>query len=234
MEEHSCCHHGDPSEPKGPPAPGLDSVKHSCPMHPEVVQIGPGLCPVCGMSLEPMEIVADDSNPELDEMNRRLIVALTLTIPVVVERPRIHGDGIVIDLVDPPVHDRMREAARCAVLRVVLEVNRDLGADGGHPHRSSPRSQGCCSVTGSPMTNTFSGWYVAARLASRNSTAGCSVISCTTPQGSEMKVRAIGISNREQERAMLLAAGRTDVPELVPAVTKTGVATVADPLAGSY
>ena len=29
-------------------------AQYTCPMHPEVVQDGPGSCPICGMALEPM------------------------------------------------------------------------------------------------------------------------------------------------------------------------------------
>ena len=37
--------------PEEPAAPGAE---YTCPMHPEVVQEGPGSCPDCGMGLEPM------------------------------------------------------------------------------------------------------------------------------------------------------------------------------------
>ncbi|MCC6451419.1 MAG: YHS domain-containing protein, partial [Acidobacteria bacterium] len=41
-------------------------VEYTCPMHPEIVQIGPGTCPKCGMALEPMEVSLDDTeDPEL-------------------------------------------------------------------------------------------------------------------------------------------------------------------------
>lgn len=45
---------------------------YTCPMHPEVKQVGPGSCPICGMALEPMTVTAgaeDDS--ELRDMTRR-------------------------------------------------------------------------------------------------------------------------------------------------------------------
>jgi Cu+-exporting ATPase len=60
------------------------SVEYTCPMHPEVRQIGPGSCPICGMALEPVTITAepmDDS--ELRDMTRRFWVAVALTIPIV-------------------------------------------------------------------------------------------------------------------------------------------------------
>ncbi len=64
---------------------GDDPAKYTCPMHPEVIQDGPGSCPVCGMALEPMEVTLEEQeNPELLNMNRRLWWSLALTIPIVV------------------------------------------------------------------------------------------------------------------------------------------------------
>jgi P-type Cu+ transporter len=64
-----------------PPPPA--GAIYTCPMHPEIRQIGPGSCPICGMALEPVEISAEpEANPELIDMNRRLWIGLTLTVPV--------------------------------------------------------------------------------------------------------------------------------------------------------
>jgi Cu+-exporting ATPase len=58
---------------------------YTCPMHPEVRQVGPGTCPICGMALEPEEVTAEaPPNPELIDMQRRLGVGLALALPVVV------------------------------------------------------------------------------------------------------------------------------------------------------
>ena len=58
---------------------------YTCPMHPEVRQIGPGTCPICGMALEPEAVTADAGpNPELADMTRRFAVGLALALPVVV------------------------------------------------------------------------------------------------------------------------------------------------------
>jgi Cu+-exporting ATPase len=49
-------------------------VEYTCPMHPEIRQIGPGSCPKCGMALEPVSITldsADEINPEYTDMLRR-------------------------------------------------------------------------------------------------------------------------------------------------------------------
>ena len=54
-----------------------------CPMHPEVRQVGPGSCPICGMALEPELFTLDEGpNPELVDFRRRFWIALALTAPV--------------------------------------------------------------------------------------------------------------------------------------------------------
>ncbi len=64
------------------PAPGGE---WTCPMHPEVVQKGPGSCPICGMALEPRAVTLetlDEENPELRDMSRRFTVSAALTAPI--------------------------------------------------------------------------------------------------------------------------------------------------------
>ncbi len=74
-----CPHHDDGGAAKAA-APG---ARWTCPMHPEVVEPGPGTCPLCGMALEPMEPAADgEDDGELRDMTRRLIVAALLTAPL--------------------------------------------------------------------------------------------------------------------------------------------------------
>ncbi len=66
------------SEPAAPPG-----TIYTCPMHPQIRQVGPGSCPICGMALEPETVTADTGpNPELADMTRRFIVALVLSLPV--------------------------------------------------------------------------------------------------------------------------------------------------------
>jgi|CXWL01.1.fsa_nt_gi Cu+-exporting ATPase len=58
-------------------------VEYTCPMHPEVVQIGPGTCPKCGMALEPKEVSLNDRpDPELLDMSHRFRISAILTIPI--------------------------------------------------------------------------------------------------------------------------------------------------------
>ena len=54
-------------------------------MHPEVRQVGPGSCPICGMALEPETVTLDDKpDPELIDMTRRFWISVVLTLPLVV------------------------------------------------------------------------------------------------------------------------------------------------------
>jgi P-type Cu+ transporter len=67
------------------PKPLPEGTLYTCPMHPEIVQEGPGHCPICGMSLEPMGVPPEiTDNPELKDFTRRLIVAAPLSLALVV------------------------------------------------------------------------------------------------------------------------------------------------------
>lgn len=58
-------------------------VEYTCPMHPQVRQIGPGNCPICGMALEPVVATAEQGeSPELRDMTRRFWIGTALTVPV--------------------------------------------------------------------------------------------------------------------------------------------------------
>jgi Cu+-exporting ATPase len=67
---------------------------YTCPMHPEIRQIGPGSCPICGMSLEP-EIAGPDTgpNPEFVDMMHRFWIGLVLTLPVFILEMGAHIAG---------------------------------------------------------------------------------------------------------------------------------------------
>ncbi len=65
------------------PPEGDANTEYSCPMHPEVRQLGPGTCPKCGMALEPVMPSADaGDNPELADFRRRFWYTLPLTLMV--------------------------------------------------------------------------------------------------------------------------------------------------------
>ncbi|MDX2032025.1 MAG: heavy metal translocating P-type ATPase [Blastocatellia bacterium] len=74
-----------PSHEQKMPPPGAEKIEYTCPMDPEVVQLGPGTCPKCGMALEPKVFTLaslEEENPELIEMRRRFWIALAFAGPV--------------------------------------------------------------------------------------------------------------------------------------------------------
>ncbi len=85
--------HSHPSPAQGAPNPpakheqsdvsDAEGVVYTCPMHPQIRQIGPGNCPICGMALEPVvSAVEEGPSVELLDMTRRFWIGLALTIPV--------------------------------------------------------------------------------------------------------------------------------------------------------
>jgi P-type Cu+ transporter len=75
----------DPKAYLGNSKPKAEAPKgtiYTCPMHPQIRQVGPGSCPICGMALEP-EVASLDTppNPELADMTRRFWVGLVLALP---------------------------------------------------------------------------------------------------------------------------------------------------------
>ena len=82
--------HADPQKYVTPQPPKTvaetlaeQQVEYICPMDPEVHQMGPGVCPKCGMALEPaMPSAVDEPNPELASMTRRFWVGTVLTLPL--------------------------------------------------------------------------------------------------------------------------------------------------------
>jgi Cu+-exporting ATPase len=85
MEHHSSPPMDDANK-SGPTPPAIASSKtarYTCPMHPQIVQIGPGTCPICGMALEPMDVFAAvEADPEYDSMRLRFWVSAALSLPL--------------------------------------------------------------------------------------------------------------------------------------------------------
>lgn len=71
---------------KPAPKPVPAGTIYTCPMHPQIEQVGPGSCPICGMALEPKGVPAADEgpNPELVDFTRRFWVGTALTLPLLV------------------------------------------------------------------------------------------------------------------------------------------------------
>jgi heavy metal translocating P-type ATPase len=66
------------------PAGTAGDVIYTCPMHPEIRNLGAGSCPICGMALEPVVAALVEDRAELDDMTRRFGIAVVLTLPVLV------------------------------------------------------------------------------------------------------------------------------------------------------
>ncbi|HXV01820.1 MAG TPA: copper-translocating P-type ATPase [Caulobacteraceae bacterium] len=77
--------------------PAPPGAIYTCPMHPRIRQVGPGACPICGMSLEPAVVSADSGpNPELADMSRRFWVGLALAAPVFILEMGSHIPGVTL------------------------------------------------------------------------------------------------------------------------------------------
>jgi Cu+-exporting ATPase len=82
-------------KPRAAEAVARPDVIYTCPMHPQIRQVGAGSCPICGMALEPAEVTAEaPPNEELADMTRRFWVGLVVSLPVVL----LEMGGHVLDL----------------------------------------------------------------------------------------------------------------------------------------
>lgn len=76
-------------------------TEYTCPMHPQIRQIGPGSCPICGMALEPVTVSLDqvEDNHEYLMMRKRFWISTVLSIPLLFVtmggRQIIHGEGFM-------------------------------------------------------------------------------------------------------------------------------------------
>ncbi len=77
-DPHKFLHPTEEAEEPAPPG-----TVYTCPMHPEIEQIGPGSCPKCGMALEPKGVVVgEEDDSELRDMTRRFLFAAALAVPL--------------------------------------------------------------------------------------------------------------------------------------------------------
>jgi Cu+-exporting ATPase len=89
-------------KPAGPAADGPADAIYTCPMHPQVRQVGPGFCPICGMALEPETISAEaQPNHELADMTRRFWIGLVLATPILLLEMGAHLMPALHHLVPP-------------------------------------------------------------------------------------------------------------------------------------
>ncbi|WP_460451992.1 heavy metal translocating P-type ATPase [Alsobacter sp. SYSU BS001988] len=80
-------------------APVPEGTIYTCPMHPQIRQVGPGSCPICGMALEPVVAApGQHENAELKDMTRRFWVGLVLSLPVLAVEMGGHLTGLDHDV----------------------------------------------------------------------------------------------------------------------------------------
>jgi Cu+-exporting ATPase len=89
-----------PAEPAAP-----EGTIYTCPMHPQIRQVGPGSCPICGMALEPLGIAAETGpNPELIDMTRRFWIGAALAVPTMILEMSGHVPGSKLHHYVSPQH----------------------------------------------------------------------------------------------------------------------------------
>jgi len=80
--------------------PALDKGEYTCPMHPQIRQVGPGSCPICGMALEPVTPSdQEEDKTEYFEMRRRFWVSVALSLPLLVIT--MGGRHLLSDAISP-------------------------------------------------------------------------------------------------------------------------------------
>jgi Cu+-exporting ATPase len=83
--------------------PAKTGVIYTCPMHPQIRQNGPGNCPICGMTLEPVGASeTTEPNHELADMSRRFWIGLVLSLPVFILEMGRHIPGLGMDAIMSP------------------------------------------------------------------------------------------------------------------------------------
>ena len=84
--EHSCCSHSGANRAATKEAASDPEAIYTCPMHPEVEQVGPGDCPICGMDLEPkfVDMTDDSDEQQYRDMRLRFWVGTALSLPLLV------------------------------------------------------------------------------------------------------------------------------------------------------
>ncbi|HET6913362.1 MAG TPA: heavy metal translocating P-type ATPase [Rhodanobacteraceae bacterium] len=99
-----------------------EAALYTCPMHPEVQQVGPGTCPICGMALEPMMPAAEEDDSELRKVRRKFRIAAALAIPLFLV-------AMVPHWLDPQIGMTAAHALRWIELALAVPLVLWLGLD---------------------------------------------------------------------------------------------------------
>ncbi len=83
---HACCGGHGGSSTKTNKNQTDSTAIFTCPMHPEIEQVGPGDCPICGMDLEPkfVDLAEQGDDEQYADMKRRFWVGVVLSVPLLV------------------------------------------------------------------------------------------------------------------------------------------------------
>jgi Cu+-exporting ATPase len=121
--------------PSPPPDQVPAGTTYTCPMHPEIRQVGPGSCPICGMALEPIMPTAAEDDTEVRHVRRRFWIALAFALPVLAIAMLPHAFGIAVS---HGTAETMRLAELLLTTPVVLWAAADYYRRGwlGVVHRS--------------------------------------------------------------------------------------------------
>ena len=84
-KKSTCAHHHSQKRETGKIRNDSENNLYTCPMHPQIQKVGPGVCPICGMALEPKLVnLHQESDPELAEMTKRFWISAFLTLPLLI------------------------------------------------------------------------------------------------------------------------------------------------------
>src|SRR5437879_13815609 len=79
--EHDAARHSGATASRA--ATDEKKIRYTCPMHPQIIQVGPGSCPICGMALEPMDVFTEvEADPEYESMLLRFWISAVLSLPL--------------------------------------------------------------------------------------------------------------------------------------------------------
>ncbi len=92
------------------PKPEATTIVYTCPMHPQIRRNEPGTCPICGMTLEPLDPAAGQDQSEYRDMRRRFWISLGLSMPVFV----LAMGGALFDGIIAPLRREWIEAVLSA------------------------------------------------------------------------------------------------------------------------
>ncbi|MDR3737207.1 MAG: heavy metal translocating P-type ATPase [Acidobacteriaceae bacterium] len=88
---------------EAPPPPAIEGIIYTCPMHPQIRETRPGVCPICGMALEPLAPTAKTSgNAELRDMEWRFWGGVILTVPLFVLSMGVYVPFLHLEKLVPP------------------------------------------------------------------------------------------------------------------------------------